>query len=635
VIERRLQQRWDVEQRNAATAMLDSHPRLAELDAWIAQWWERWEPSCPVERDAGWPELALTALRASRPVDDDTARAAETTIVTRGVDSPNNSSGTLLLARVLGRVTGSGTPTADRFDHAERIAVRRSSWAAAFFDAFAVAARGGDIEAWRACLADFPCTLELCCGTLAGDNSQAVKQLAEAQAARVAAGETAALWDFREPREIEPKTAVVMRLRALFALSPAAATAALARIPSAPLRYVYRYFLGIGDDVDAIIAAIEAAPLLWSRGQWTGNADAALFIDYATNFGVRLRGAVERDGPPGAAETLRTQELPQLFRRVVAAVLSREDGRNLAIDYAAQLVHKTSWSKNPHDLPVERVALAEYLDGLRGANVTAREVLRFARSRLTPSAQWHRRACFRSVAGYLVTDETTARNTWAELVALLLEAGDDDITMTFECAALSTHLFGGFGYALAKTQSPVDAWRAAWRELFPRRERARFGVHLGRGLRSSVYLAFAGLAALEPLIAQNLSDRARPLLADVTDALLAVAGAPRMTDLSLKMHQILALPWAFAWLVDGAAWTIRLRTWGDVFNVDPAACLFAADYLIRNGVPRTMVLDQMTAAGCDPIAVGNRLIEWMIAKGFGTVIEDVEMTKLLASVAGA
>src|SRR5262249_30031152 len=161
----------------------------------------------------------------------------------------------------------------------------------------------------------------------------------------------------------------------------------------------------------------------------------------------------------------------------------------------------------------------------------------------------------------LVTDATTARNAWAEFVALLVDAGDDDITMTFECAALSTHLFGGFGYALATTESPVESWRTAWRELFPSRERARFAAHLGKPFRSSVYLCFPGLAALEPLVAKPARDRAQPLLTDLMDALLTIASAPRTTDLSLKMHQILALPWAFMPLIEDTEWATRLAAW--------------------------------------------------------------------------
>lgn len=101
------------------------------------------------------------------------------------------------------------------------------------------------------------------------------------------------------------------------------------------------------------------------------------------------------------------------------------------------------------------------------------------------------------------------------------------------------------------------------------------------------------------------------------------------------MHQIVALPWAFVPLLDDTEWAARLPEWVELFNVDPAACLFAADYLIRNGIARTTVLDQMRAAGCDPVAVGRQLVEWMQAKGFGTDIENVDMTKLLASVIGS
>lgn len=65
---------------------------------------------------------------------------------------------------------------------------------------------------------------------------------------------------------------------------------------------------------------------------------------------------------------------------------------------------------------------------------------------------------------------------------------------------------------------------------------------------------------------------------------------------------------------------------------DPIACLMAADYLICNGVPRDVALRAMKDAGCDPLVLGGEMCEWIIPKGFGTNIEDVDVVQLLRNV---
>ena len=73
----RLQQQWDLEQRRKAISILDTHPRLADLDDWITRWWERWESACHVDRDTSWPGEAIEELRASRPLEDEAVSARD------------------------------------------------------------------------------------------------------------------------------------------------------------------------------------------------------------------------------------------------------------------------------------------------------------------------------------------------------------------------------------------------------------------------------------------------------------------------------------------------------------------------------------------------------------------------------
>ncbi len=102
----------------------------------------------------------------------------------------------------------------------------------------------------------------------------------------------------------------------------------------------------------------------------------------------------------------------------------------------------------------------------------------------------------------------------------------------------------------------------------------------------------------------------------------------------MKFHLLVALPWAFAPHVEAAMWPVWIKEWKDAFIAHPISCLMAADYLIRNGVPRAAALRVMKDVGCDPLVLGEAACAWMVAKGFGTNVDDVDVALLLRNVRG-
>ncbi len=307
---------------------------------------------------------------------------------------------------------------------------------------------------------------------------------------------------------------------------------AFERVPSASRRRLYSYFLSLGDDVDALLRAVEAAPLLWAKDKWTGNGAAPLFIEAITTHASRIASCLGRpcfptDPDPKLIEEFYATELPEYFRRSTCCLLAREDGWRLAIDYARELIQRTSWPRRKDDSEsrVKRVALDALIAGLRDTAIRPSDVQEFARRRLPSSGAWSRRAEYLSVAGLLVNTTTTAEHTWAEITTLLVDADEDDIFGTLDPYLIGTHLFVGLARALAETASPREAWLGAWRALFPRRERARFAVLTVKGLQSSAYLAMLGLAALQWLIKKRDQD-AKELWQVASDGLRRLGAAP-------------------------------------------------------------------------------------------------------------
>lgn len=423
---------------------------------------------------------------------------------------------------------------------------------------------------------------------------------------------------------------------------------ALENVPSMTLVRELVAWSDIVDDRDRLVEAIRTAANTFDGERPTGSRVLLACVEALAWHAERLERAVATaarsrvaTSPPADAELkrLREQELPSSFRLGFDALLGRNDGRRVAIEYAAALAGRA----DDVDPGAERwaapmVALRALAQALEASGVRLDDV-----RRVMAAAQRSAEMSFFLVGvavelkpsdtdpDWAMRDDEVRRVAW-DWYGDLLAGSDSDLVSQVNPYRSLRWPFLLTGCVLAGFADPVEEWRRTWASLFSDRHRARFRFSTD-SLDPSLHIVRTGIGLLEVMIGARepgapLDARSQALWRELFHALeFLVAGQDgRLMQLGPRE---LARLFAYVPYVFGATWASVLSEVSEHLRVDEVLALRAARHLVRNGVERDDLHAAFAQLGLDIQAVGRAAL---VAAEVAPEVESGEVKEALGEV---
>jgi hypothetical protein len=430
---------------------------------------------------------------------------------------------------------------------------------------------------------------------------------------------------------------------------------ALERVPSHVIQRAILSEAELVQDEKLLLAALARAPTLFEGGLWTGRTVGLLLAEQIVRRVERLEEEVRRAVDFGShlsserrpsredLESLRQKEIPQWLDSAFGSLLSRPDGRELAVEFAVELVRRTDSASLRSQRDERWIAEEAALDCLVQQLKKARVRLADLRDLWTRAREkWSDQSAMPYVLLAALLAETAEAVSDAEGRAAIspdeawqwyvacLELRDSGIPIQVNpYGGAAPWVFANLGWVLAQNPDPLGCWRKAWSATANQRHRARFRPDDDRDrdlLAASSHLVRVGRETLVPLRDRGAQDVVAQLwrcLRTATEQLML--GNVWVFEKERRFE--LAVLFAYLPHVLSGSWAEAVREAAPMLRVNDEVCLLSASLLVQNGLSAPAVEALYRGIDCDPIAVKARLSAWLTAAGLADK-SDVDIDAL-------